>query len=79
MTDHDANQRSIEALAALVDKAGRNPQALTPGDIYALRACADHVGREAAAVLRCTWDGEQPTQHDRLDWLDMLTYVNDPF
>lgn len=70
---------ALEQLRQLVDAATRNPQDITHEGMQALRAAADHAGREAAASLGLRWDGEPAAAHDRLDWIDLLRYVSDPF
>lgn len=70
---------ALEQLRQLVYTAATNPEGITPAGMQALRAAADHAGREAAARLGLHWEGEPVEPHDKLDWIQMLTYVADPF
>lgn len=70
---------SLAQLGLLVQALRMDPSSIKPEGFMALRAVADHAGREAAAQLDLPWEGEKAEPHDRLDWLDLLVYVGDPF
>lgn len=71
-------QLALDQLNVITMKAARG-ETLSHDEIQVLRATADHAGREAAANLGLLYDGEPVEKHDRLEWVDMLTYVADPF